>query len=43
MKLPNFLNSSANSSPKIGHDFSNKEVQKLKLSYKCLTTNMLLN
>ena len=32
MKLPSFVNPSADSSPKIGHDFSNKEVQKWKLS-----------
>jgi hypothetical protein len=29
MKLPNFENSSADSSSKIGHDFSNKVVQKV--------------
>jgi hypothetical protein len=28
MKLPNFVNPSADSSPKIGHDFSNKGIQK---------------
>ena len=32
MKLPNFVNPSADSSPKIGHDFSNKGIQKWKLS-----------
>ena len=32
MKLPNFLNLSADSSSKIWHDFSNTVVQKLKLS-----------
>ena len=32
MKLPNFVNPSADSLPKIGHDFSNKEVQKWQLS-----------
>ena len=32
MKLPNFVNPSADSSQKIGHAFSNKEVQKRKLS-----------
>ena len=32
MKLPNFVSSSGDSSSKIGHDFSNKVVQKLKLS-----------
>ena len=34
MKLPNFLKSSADSSPKIGHDVNDKGVQKLKLSKK---------
>ena len=29
MKLPNFMPSSRDGSSKIGHDFSNKEVQKL--------------
>ena len=38
MKLPNFVNSSADSSSKNVHDFSNKVVQKLKLS-----KNVLLN
>ena len=32
MELPNFVNPSADSSPKIGHNFRNKEVQKWKLS-----------
>ena len=32
MKLPHFVNPSADRSPKIRHDFSNKEVQKWKLS-----------
>ena len=32
MKLPNFVSSSGDGSSKIGHDFSNKVVQKLKLS-----------
>ena len=32
MKLPNFVSSFGDGSPKIGHDFSNKVVQKLKLS-----------
>ena len=32
MKLPNFVSSSGDSSSKIGHDFSIKVVQKLKLS-----------
>ena len=31
MKLPNFVSSSGDGSSKIGHDFSNKVVQKLKL------------
>ena len=35
MKLPNFVNPFADKSPKIGHDFSNKMVQKLKLSNNC--------
>ena len=38
MKLPNFVNSSADSSSKNVHDFTNKVVQKLKLS-----KNVLLN
>ena len=29
MKLPNFVSSSGDGSSKIGHDFSNKVVQKL--------------
>ena len=32
MKLPNFVSSSGEGSSKIGHDFSYKVVQKLKLS-----------
>ena len=32
MKLPNFVSSSCDGSSEIGHDFSNKVVQKLKLS-----------
>ena len=32
MKLPNFENPPADSSIKIGYDFSNKDVQKWKLS-----------
>ena len=32
MKLPNFVSSSGGGSSKIGHDFSNNVVQKLKLS-----------
>ena len=31
MKLPNFVSSSGDGSSKIGHDFSNKVVQKLTL------------
>ena len=27
MKSPHFVNPSADSSPKIGHDFSNKEIK----------------
>ena len=34
MKFPNFVNPSADTSPKIGHDFSNEKVQKWKLSKK---------
>ena len=32
MKLPNVVSPSGESTSKIGHDFSNKVVQKLKLS-----------
>ena len=32
MKVPNLVNLSADRSPNIRHDFSNKEVQKRKLS-----------
>jgi hypothetical protein len=32
MRLPYFGNPSSDSSPKIGHDFSNKVVQKFKSS-----------
>ena len=32
MKLPNFVSPSTDSSSKIGHAFTNKVVQKLKLS-----------
>ena len=32
MKLPNFVSSSGDGSSTIGHDFSNKVVQKLTLS-----------
>jgi hypothetical protein len=34
MKLPNFVNPSNDSSSKIGHDSSNKVVQKLKIDKK---------
>ena len=43
MKLPNFVNPSNDSSSKIGHDSSNKVVQKLKIDKKILTKNVLLN
>jgi hypothetical protein len=48
MKLPNFVSSSADSSSKIGYDFSNKLVQKLKLSInhfykKCAPKQLLFN
>ena len=33
MKLPNLVSSSGDGSSKFGHDFSNKVVQKLKLSF----------
>ena len=36
MKLSNFVSPSGDSSSKIGHDFSNKVVQKLKLSINYL-------
>ena len=34
MKLRNFVNPSADSAPKIGHDFSSREVQKWKYVIK---------
>ena len=40
MKLPHFVNPSADRSPKIRHDFSNKEVQKWKLSKKKVSKKM---
>ena len=41
MKLPN-INLSADSLPKIGHDFSIKRVQKIEVIKKNLTKNVLL-
>ena len=48
MKLPNFVSSSGDGSSKIGHDFSNKVVQKLKLSIdrfykKCAHNQLFFN
>ena len=48
MKLPNFVSSSSDGSSKIGHDFSNKVVQKLKLSInhfykKCALKQLFFN
>ena len=48
MKLPNFWSPSGDSSSKIGHDFSNKVVQKLKLSInhfykKCVHKQIFFN
>ena len=48
MKLPNFVSSSSDGSSKIGHDFTNKVVQKLKLSInhfykKCAHKQLFLN
>ena len=48
MKLPNFVPSSGDSSSNIGHDFSNKLVQKLKLSInhfykKCAHKQLFFN
>ena len=43
MKLPNFVSSSGDGSSKIGHDFSNKLVQKLKLSINDFYKNLSLN
>ena len=42
-KLPNFGCPSGDSSSKIGHDFSNKVVQKLKLSINDFYKNLSLN
>ena len=35
MKLPNFVNPYADSSSKIGHDFNNNVVKKIKLPKNC--------
>ena len=43
MKFPNFVTSSSDGSSKIGHDFSNKVVQKLKLSINHIYKNVPLN
>ena len=48
MKLPNFVSSSGDGSSKIGLDFSNKVVQKLKLSInnfykKCAHEQLFFN
>ena len=43
IKLPNFVSSSGDGSSKIGHDFSNKVVQKLKLSINYFYKNVPLN
>ena len=48
MKLPNFVSSSGDGLSKIGHDFSNKVVQKLKLSInhfykKCAHKQLFFN
>ena len=48
MKLPNFMSSSGDGSSKIGHDFSSKVVQKLKLSInnfykKCANKQLFFN
>ena len=48
MKLPNFVSSSGDGSSKIGHDFSNSVVQKLKLSMnhfykKCTHKQLFFN
>ena len=42
MKLPNLVNLSADSSSKIGHDFNNNVVQKLKLSKNVLLDKEIL-
>ena len=48
MKLPNFVSSSGDGSSKIEYDFSNKVVQKLKLSInhfykKCANKQLFFN
>jgi hypothetical protein len=48
MKLPNFVSSSGDGLSRIGHDFSNKVVQKLKLSInnfykKCAHKQLFFN
>ena len=43
MKLPNFLNPSAESLSKNGHDFSNKVVQELKLLSKSIFIKNVLH
>ena len=43
MKLSNFVSPSVDSSSKIGHDFSNKVVQKLELPINHFTKNVPLN
>ena len=44
MKLPNFESPSSDSSSKIGHDFSNKVVQKMKLSINhCAPQQLFFN
>ena len=48
MKFPNFVPSSGDGSSKIGHDFINKVVQKLKLSInhfyeKCAHKQLFFN
>ena len=48
MKLQNFVSSSGDGSSKIGHDFSDEVVQKLKLSInhfykKCAHNQLFLN
>ena len=48
MKLTNFVSPSSDSLSKIGHDFSNKVVQKLKLSInhlykKCAHKQLFIN
>ena len=43
MKLPNFVSLSSDGSSKIGHDFINKVVQKLKLSMNLFIKNVPIN